>query len=405
MRDVGKSGDTFQGDTFVGGAHELSQTLESATRQDPARFALLIDEMDATDLPEYFEGILRGLTGSEKDSPRAGTLDQTTRVLRRIRELGVKVHGPDVARAIGALADEPITDDLVRWLCHIATDDPDPETDNWLGPDGPMAPINQAINTSRGAAAEALARLLFADRSRWDMLKDTVHRLAQDRVLAVRAAAAHCLLALLSTSQDEAIECFHRLTEGADSIISSHYVEHFINRATRRDYAAMRPTLNRLLKSEEPSAVRVAARWIVLSALSPENRDARQDEQHVLAMDENTRAGAADIYAAHVADREVGPQCAIRVGESFNDTSEHVRSAAVRCWYSLSPDQITEQGTLIRAFADSAAFEETRTSVLLHRLEEASLPLPVELCDIAERAIETYGERAASPQYSEAFSR
>ena len=360
--------------------------------------------MDATDLPEYFEGILRGLTGSEKDSPQAGTLDQTTHVLRRIRELGVKVHGPDIARAIGALADEPITDDLVRWLCRIATDDPDPETDNWRGPDGRMAPINQAINTSRGTAAEAISKLLFADLTRWGTLRSTVHRLAEDPVLAVRSTAAHCLLALLGTNQDEALECFHRLIEGADSIIGSHYVEHFINRATHRDYAAMRPTLNRILKSEEPSAVRVAARRIVLSALSPENREARQDEQHVLAMDGNARAGAADIYAAHVADREVGPQCAIRVGEWFNDTSEHVRSAAVRCWYSLSPDEITEQGTLIRAFADSAAFEETRTSVLLHRLEEASLPLPIELCDIAERAIETYGERAASPQYSEAFS-
>ena len=29
MRDVGKSGESFQGDRFVGGAHELSQTLEA----------------------------------------------------------------------------------------------------------------------------------------------------------------------------------------------------------------------------------------------------------------------------------------------------------------------------------------------------------------------------------------
>ena len=72
MRDVGKSGDTFQGDTFVGGVHELSQTLESATRQDPARFALT-NRRDGRHRPA---GVLRGhsarFDGERKGLPSGG---------------------------------------------------------------------------------------------------------------------------------------------------------------------------------------------------------------------------------------------------------------------------------------------------------------------------------------------
>lgn len=403
MREVAETGETFQGNAFVGGVHELSQTLEAATRQDPARFASLVDRMDASDRPEYFEAVVSGLTTSKEDSPRSGSLGQAVHVLLQIRDMLVEVHGTTVARAVGALADEPVPGALLDWLCRLAVDDPDPETDDWLGPDGPMAPINQAINTTRGTAAEAIAKLLVADTSRWDMLRDTVNQLIVDPVLAVRATAARCLLAILDARREEALSGFRRLIDGADAIAGSHYVEHFICRATRERYADMRATLVQLLESTEPLAVRVGARWIVLSAIPAENSAARADERRVLASGEYARAGAADIYAANILDQEAGQSCVERLAEMFDDESRVVRESAARCWFSLSPDQITEQGALLRAFARSRAFDDFRLSVLLHRLEEATLPLPAELCEIAERAIESFGDKAASVQHREAL--
>ena len=404
MREVAETGETFRGNAFVGGVHELSQTLEAATRQDPARFASLVDQLDASDRPEYFEAVLSGLTTSKEDSPRSGSLDQAVHVLLRIRELSIEVHGMAVARAIGELADERVPEALLSWLCRLAVDDPDPETDDWLGPDGPMAPINQAINTTRGTAAEAIAKLLIADASRWDMLRDTVNQLTVDPVFAVRATAAHCLLAILDARREEALNGFRRLTEGADSIAGSHYVEHFIRRATRERYADMRSTLVQLLESTEPSAVRVGARWIVLSAILAENSAAREDERRVLTSGEHARAGAADIYAANILDQEAGQRCVECLCEMFDDESDAVRESAARCWFALTADQITEQGALLSAFAQSRAFDDSRLSVLLHRLEDATLPLPAELCAIAERVIESFGEKAASAQHMEALT-
>ena len=404
MRDVAQTGETYRGNRFVGGVHELAQTLEGATGRDAARFASLIDEMNSTDSPEYFEAVLRGLTKSENGSLRSGSVEQAICVLLRIKELGVAVPGTQVAHAIGSLADEPLPADLMDWLSDIARSNPDPEKDDWLGPDGSMAPVNQAINTARGAAALAIAKLLYADDSQWNLFRDAVHSLVVDPVLAVRSTAANCLLAILKSNPSEALSCFHRLTDEADPIVGSHYVEHFIKRATHRRYIDMRPYLNRFLTSSEASAQRVGARWIVLSALSPENSTARDDEAGVLQSDEHARAGAADIYAANLLDEDGESLCASRLSEMFNDDSEVVRESAARCWQFLGPNKIAGQGPLLRAFARSKAFGEFRVSALLTQLGESSIPLPVELCDVAERALQDYGEKAVSIQHMEALA-
>ena len=400
MRDIARTGETFQGNKFVGGVHELARTLEGATGRDAARFASFIEQMTSSDPPEHFGAVLRGLTKSEEGSPRLGSLDEATRVLRWIKELGVAVPGSQVAHAIGSLADEPLPPDLMGWLCEIATKDPDPFADNWPNKNDP---ISQAINCSRGAAAEAIGKLLFANIRRWAVFQNTVERLVEDPVLAVRSAAAHCLLAILNTNRKEAIDCFQRLIEGADLIVDSYYVEHFIRRATSKSYADMRPILLQLLNTQEPSAVRIGARWIVWSALSPQNSDARRDVQRVLRSSEHARAGAADIYAANVLHEEAGSWCTAHLAEMFNDESEIVRDSAARCWLRLGPNQIADQGSLLGAFSRSEAFGEFRVSALLRRLEESSSPLPAELCDIAERALEDYGANATSIQFHEAF--
>ncbi len=404
MRNVGGTSATFHGDRFIGGAHELSRTLERAARRDPARFASLALRLEATDRPEYFSGLLLGLTGSEPDSPRAGTQDQVTGVIRRIVALGVDMPKTEIARAIGSLADEPIPNDMIRSLCRIASEDPDPAEDAWIGPEGSMAAINQAINTARGAAAEAIAKLLFAERNRWDLVKDTVHRLAEDPVLAVRATTAHCLLAILPTNQDEALECFARLIEEGAPIADSHYVRHFVARAANRDYTAIRPILKGLVASDTDAAARVGASAIVGASLGPDNPDAQEDARMVAEMGEQQRSGAAEVYATHVADERVGAICAARLSALFSDDSELVREAAARCWYRFTPDQVAGQGSLIGAFAQSKAFEEARISILLNPLERTNLALPLQLCDLTERALDSFGEKASSIRFAEAFA-
>ena len=167
----------WRGDQVVGGAVELSRGLETLVRKDPERFRVLANKMGETYSTAYFEAILNGLTRSEEGSGRAGTLEQVCSVLRRIRHLDVAIIGAAVAWAIGALAEESVPIDITQMLCRVALHDPDPAEDTWSDGSEPTSPDIHAINSARGAAAVGLARLLFADRNRWDVLKPTIEHL------------------------------------------------------------------------------------------------------------------------------------------------------------------------------------------------------------------------------------
>ena len=389
----------FVGDQFVGGAMTLSQDLKKLVAKDPERFSGLVNQMDATLLPIYFEAILNGLTDNGDGSGRAGTLEQVCSVLRRIRYLGVEVHGQEIAWAIRSLAKETLPDDIVQMLCRVALDDRDPQLDEWNIGGDEESPINQAINTARGAAATALAQLLFADRSRWSILEPTMGQLVEDRVLAVRSVAVESLLAILDTQRNDALAYFKRLAGGAGPILGTRYVERFLHYAIFRDYPAVRPTLMGMLESSEPHVVQTGARQIAVAALWVE--EARGDEVVVLEMGEHARAGAATVYASNLSDGTVGTECEKHLRTLFEDECDLVRREASSCWVHLEPDQVASRGSLIDAFTHSLASARD-ASLLAYRLKDARQPMPAEICTLAERALEAFGSKAASIQYEEA---
>ena len=397
MRKYSTDRPTWRGGEFVGGAGDLARDLAEVARTAPERYAALAGRMDASYAPAYFEALLSGLTRSEGDAPRPGTLDHVCSVLRRIRELGVGLPGQETARAIEVLAEEELPDDVIEILCHVALEDPSPESDDSSWGD----PLTQAVNSGRGAAAVALSRLLFTDRSRWRTLKPTVERLVTDPVLAVRATAVECLTAVLDSNREDALFLFEMLVDGADSILATHHVEGFIHYALFRDYPRLRPTLHGMLASTSLATVEVGARQIVVAALWGDTKAAIEDEDFVLALNDDARVGAAEIYAANLAEPTIGPKCEVRLREMFDDQSEAVRRAAGGCWGTLTPDQIAPRGEFIGAFAGSRAFTDSRAGYLLHQLEKAEVPLPMEVCALAERAVEEYGNKATSIQTAE----
>ena len=424
LRAMAKYGSAELGATpdgsIVGGALELSRGLETLVREDPGRFAALANRMDASLHPLYFGAILRGLTHHES-SDRPGTLDEACGVLRRIADVDVGVSEDALADAIGALADEAIPEDIVQMLCEIAENATDPEADRWLDREtrdsqtgrlgtmshypGPKTdnlwsdPIAQAINSVRGTAARSLALLLFADRDRWEVLRPAVERLIVDPVLAVRSVAVECLLAILDTHRDQALAGFQRLTEGADPILGSNFIGRFIDYAMFRDYAAMRPTLAKMLQSTEPAAVKAGASRMTFASLRI--NEAHADASLVLSLGEDARAGAASVYAGNILDATVGAECEERLKVLFKDESEVVRRAAAWCWNVLKPDELAKRGPLLGAFVDSIG-PDIDVGLLIHTLEQSHERLPSEICELAERVVEAYGPKGADPRLREA---
>ena len=390
--------DSVPHETAEGGAIELSRGLQTLVQEDPERFSRLADRMDASLHPAYFEALLQGLTRSDDNGRRPGTLLQVCAVLRRVERIGASVSGVEFAFAIGALADEPVPDDILRLLCTIAETHADPESDTWQDRNPPTDPIDQAINSARGAAALALSKLLFADRNRWSKLRQTVKQLAGDPVLAVRSVAVRCLLAVLDSNREDALDLFGSLADGASAVFGTSNVEQFVHFAMFRNYAAVQPVVRQMLESCQSAAVVAAARQIAIAALSIE--EANEDLEELLQLGEEVRTGVAEVCAANLADESLAAECEGRLRTFFRDDSTTVRKAANRCWSRLEPDQIAARRHLIGAFAHALKPGDDLLH-LVHGLQEARFPLPGEVCDLAERAVATFGSRAASIQFRE----
>ena len=223
-------------------------------------------------------------------------------MLRRIADIKANVSARDIVNAIAALAAGDVPQDIIQTLCHIACSAKDPEKDSWAS--SPIGPIGQAINSDRGSAASTIADLLAADSNRWSIFKSTVEQLVIDPVLAVRSVTARGLLAILDTHREDALAGFRRLIDDADPILGSRWIEKFVHYAMFRDYAAMRPTLMKMLQSSEPDSITAGARQITLAGLSLD--EACDDADLVLSMGEEVRATAAEIYANNVTNATVG---------------------------------------------------------------------------------------------------
>lgn len=384
---------------ILGGALELSRGLEALVRDNPDRFSRLANRMDASLNPHYFAAILHGLTRGERgqNSDWTGTPEQICSVLRRITDIKANVSARDIANAIGALAAGDIPQDIVQTLCRIACSAKDPAKDSWSS--STTGPIEQAINSDRGAAASTIADLLAADSNHWGILKSPVEQLVIDPVLAVRSVTARCLLAILDTHREDALAGFRRLIDDADPILGSRWIERFVHYAMYRDYAAMQPTLMKMLQSSEPDAVTAGARQITLAGLSLD--EARDDADLVLSMGEEVRATAAETYASNVSNATVGPECEDRLKALFGDKSLKVRQAAARCWLAFEPNKLArldwKRGSLLGTFMDSLDADADIT-VIVYRLNEAYERLPAELCTLAERMVEAYGTKGSDPR-------
>ena len=385
-------------DLGEGGAIELSRGLRTEVRRDPERFTRLTDRMDASLHPAYFEAILQGLARTEDGGRGPGTLSQVCTVLRRITSTGADIRRAEIASVIGALADEPIPDDILTLLREIARHDADPQSDDWQDRSPAYGPMNQAINSARGAAAYAMSRLLLSDPDQWPAFRPIIKELARDPVLAVRTATVRCLLAVLDTNRRDALASFRRLVDGADEILAEPFLVRFIHFAIFRDYAEISPVLQKMLQSPRSEVAVAGATQLAVAALSID--EASDDLDQLANLGEEARIGVTRICAANLANPALAEECELRLAAFFADESLAVRNAAGDCWINLEPDQIAGRGHLIRAFAQAMRSDDD-ASILVHKLREAQRSLPTELCDFTERWIETSGSRAGTWQFQE----
>lgn len=399
-------------DFLEGSAVELSRVLEDVARTDRPRFAALVQRMEDDVNPAYFEAILRGLTrakgqgkeDTERDKDQIESLETECllQAIRRVHGLPNRPCGTEICRAIGEIADREISPDDLKIVGYYATEATDPENDAWRPREEGASPVHGGgpfgfgINTTRGAAAEAIMRLILEDRDRSQVFEPFLERMCDDPVLGVRCCLFNALLAYRNYDRDQAVVWFLRACEGGEPLFASQPYERFLHYAGHSDYGRLRPLLQCGLNAEDPDVVKVAARQTALAGLSEDEQleEARRDAEKVRGGTDPMREAAAEVYARNIAKPVVGHRCRALLVRFFIDESAEVRSAAA--WYSARlPSEIgKEYLDLITAYIDSPAFPNAH-DMLLHRLENSPSALPGEVAlKLADRFIQQVGDAA-----------
>lgn len=378
------------GREFVGRARELSRVLEGQVKSDPERFAKLVLRFPDGSNAAYFEAVLRGLTEV------SGSAETIVRVCLRCHEINDDQMGKYICDAIASVAQQDISTAAMELVTWYATEDPDPSQELWreVGPHGQSFGkiSDHAINTVRGRAAGAMARIISADRSRVDYFLPAMKKMVRDPSVAVRSCVAEVLLVVLGHEEDLAIELFQELCDMEEALLKTPFVERFLFFATRSNFLATLPILERMVQSQDPDVATAGARQTCLASLDHE--EAIQLAKTCSAGAESQRIGAAQVMAANVKAATYRTNCEDLLATLFDDPSPEVRDEASQCFSQFGESQLGEYDHLVTSFVHSQAFNDNSNHLFM-ALEKTTAKLPDATIAACEKFIDIAGLAAA----------
>ena len=379
---------TEQGD-LVGGARELSRTLEDRVKHEPERFAELVLNFPDHTHPSYFGAVLRGLSDTNLD------IATIVKVSKRCHQIEGRPVGRYVCDLIASSAQNNVPPEALGLVAWYATEDPDPQQEMWriqVSPGGEYYYggdiLFYGVSTTRGRAARAMAGLIENDHKRISYFQPTLEKMVQDPSVAVRSYVAQALLAALRHDRDLAVELFRHLCDTEDALLQTRFVKWFLKFALQTHFPESSQILERMVASQLPNVASAGGLQACLAALDlPEAADIAE---LCLTGSEAQRIGAAQVMAANVRIATCRSFCEDALIKLFNDTSAEVRTKAAECFLRFEGTQLGEYVDLITQFVSSRAFQQNYYP-LLEALEKTTSKLPEVSLSACERLADTAG--------------
>ena len=387
-----------------GGALELSRVLENQVKQEPERFAKLVLEFPEDANPSYFEAVLRGISDANLD------LETVVRVCEWCHRIEGRPLGREICEPIVGLAKDNVPPEVLDLVAWYATEDPDPKQELWRTRVTPQNTsevehyyrgdvLTNGINTSRGRAAQAIARLIENDNQRIAYFQSALARMVQDPSTAVRSCVAQALIAVLRFDRDLAVELFQKLCNTEDALLNTPYIERFLYFALQTHFEELAPILERMVSSEIPGVASTGARQACLAALDlPE---ASSLAGLCLSGSESQRIGAAQVMAANIKVATCRSFCEDALVSLFDDPGERVRAEAAKCFRGFEEDDLAGYEHLIGQLVISDAFPENCFPLFI-ALECTTSTLPEATLSACERFIDVAGLAAGDISTREA---
>lgn len=370
----------WSGTRPLGGAPELAGLLGSRAEVEPERFGKLALRFDSDTPVEAFDRVIRAVTGKVPTS----ALSQLCRHAR-------DTAGEDVGRAITHAVAEvgaDVDDVLLGLLEECAADtDPDREMartqagadDYYYGGDL----LTAGLNSTRGGAAFAASKLLYASSAHLKRVTLMVTNLAQDPILGVKVWAAEATTALMSHDPDTALEIAQRLFEDERiDVLDATTTARLLTYSVLREPSVFAPHVHRALNGPDAVAQHAGGVWTTVYV-------------HDLAtppiptnLSELTPAARLGVAQALRNAPSAAPELVSRL---LDDDDPDVRQAAAGVMWSISDAEADDAEDLITAFVLSRAYPD-HFDGLFHALERSTHLLTEAELVACERAVEIAGE-------------
>jgi hypothetical protein len=343
------------------------------------------------DLPaSYFESILRGVAESGYRDPSLRDPELAAALIGRIHSLASRPCGSWIAWLIKRWGNIQWSNDVIDSVVWYALNDPDPESDVWrTGPDGGTPyyggdPFTAGMNSARGAAAEAIATILFSNPASVARLKAAIYAISHDRVISIRAVSVQALLALMNIDPAKAILWFNEAIDGVPELFNTMLFEKFVYYAGFRDYSQISPVIRLMMKSTIPAVAIAGARQACLHGLTL--AEAAEDALYACCGTTSLREGAAGAYARDVAQKEVGFACRASLKQFFFDPVDSVRLKAASAFQHLSELNTEEQADLLQSFLESKP-KVGELWLVLRFLQDSPVQLPDLILNLANLCV------------------
>ena len=392
---------------LVGGAIQQSRVLEEQTKQDPYRFAKLIQQIPDDANPYYFDAILRGIAEADIN------MDTVVDACLRCHRIPGRPSGRWITQPLARAKDFPLPDVALEMVAWYATEDPEPDQEhvssNITYTQGGREydryePLSVGINSARGIAAGSVARLIFRDERYLSFFLPHLEEMLSDTSDSVLACVAEALGGVLRYDRDLAVQLFLRLCSSVypttdparpaldERLLSTRHVETFLKYATQTHFDELEPILRQMIESDFEEVAEAGARWVCYASLTVE--EALPLARRCTSGSDPMRLGAADVYYANITMSAFRSECEDMLSELFSDPNTEVQRRAARCFYRFESRALQDYEALMENFIRSPAFEPNHNP-LFNALEETTADIPDIVLMACDRVFELADEETS----------
>ena len=370
----------------------MARDLEAQTKEDPARFASLIQRMPDEADRNYFEAILCGIADSGLD------MDIVLAACLRCHEIPGRPFGRSITAPLTQFPEAILPLKALRLVAWYTTNDPDPSEDKstkTVSVSGEKRleydPLFGGSNSVRGTATLTLASLVFQNERYLSFFKPYLKNMVRADSDAVRACVAEVLVGALLHDRNLAVDLFIELCDADERLLATPYFERFLYYATQTHFKELQPILTRMIESEYEEVSTAGARQVCLASLGMEEAIplARQCLSGSVAM----KKGAAEIYAANLRNSANRAKCEEALIRLFSDGDAEVREIAARCFRNFEGRELQDYKELVQAFIQIAKFEPGFYT-FIRALRDTTAHMPNETLLACERHFELAGTSA-----------